>query len=521
LVLLTLTLPLTLIAQDTTVVRPQAPPDRYEVGQALPPLEPGGTLVEMTLEEAIARALERNLDIQTARLTPEVQAYALQASRAVFVPTVSGNFGYNNSTNQSTSQLDGGARTSTERHTANLALSQTVPWYGGRLSLDFNNSRTATDNSFATLNPSYRSTLSVNYTQPLLAGRRTDPQRTAIEALEIQSEISRIQLDGQVWTVTDLVRASYWQLRASIEQIEIQRRSLAQAEQLLADNRVRVQLGTLPPIQIVQAEAQVAAAEQLLLNAEVQWRNQELVFKSLLIDGAEDPLLYQTINPTDLPVVQEESIDLEAALERALGERIDIRTQRQQRRISELDLEVTKDVTRPELNLVAGYSLLGVGGDRFERSELGGEPQLIAEGGYVDGLRSIGDLDTPTWNVGMSFSYPIGMKAADANLERAEIQLRQSDLAIRTQELAIVTEVTDAALAVNDTRLQLEAAQRSRELAEQSAAVELTRFNAGVSTNFEVAAAREALTQSLLSELRALINHINAQAEFERVQRVG
>jgi outer membrane protein TolC len=121
----------------------------------------------------------------------------------------------------------------------------------------------------------------------------------------------------------------------------------------------------------------------------------------------------------------------------------------------------------------------------------------------------------------MSFSYPIGMRSAKANLQRARLQMEQRDLAIRSQELAIVTQVTNVALAVSDTRLQLEAAARSLELSEESAAAELTRFNAGVATNYEVVQAQDALTSARLSELRAVINHVNAIAEFELVQRVG
>jgi outer membrane protein TolC len=146
---------------------------------------------------------------------------------------------------------------------------------------------------------------------------------------------------------------------------------------------------------------------------------------------------------------------------------------------------------------------------------------LVAEGGYFDGLNSIAGFDVPTWNLSMSFSYPIGMRSAKANLQRAQLQMQQRDLAIRSQELAIVTEVTNAALAVSDTRLQLDAATRSRELSEESAAAELTRFNAGVATNYEVVQAQDALTSARLSELRAIINHVNAIAEFELVQRVG
>jgi outer membrane protein TolC len=396
-----------------------------------------------------------------------------------------------------------------------------VPWYGGQLSADFSNARNESNNAFTTLNPSYSSTVSLNYMQPLLSGRRTDNQRAALQSQQIQGQITEIQLSALELTIVDQVRLRYWNLRATIEQIEIQRRALAQAQELLSQNELRVQLGSMAQIQVVQAQSQVAAAEQALLNAEVQWRNAELALKSILIDGADDPLLSQTVDPTELPLLSEQAVDIQAALEIAMRERADLRQQRQQLSIAELELDVTNDQRLPDLNLTASYSLQGVGGNLFERPELGGDPVLIDRGGYLDGLGSIADFDTPTWSLSMNFSYPIGMRAGKASSERAKLQLEQNGIAIRSQELAVVTQVTEAGLAVTDTRLQLEAAQRSRQLAEESAAATVSRFNAGVATNFEVGEANDDLTSARLSELRALINHINAIAAFERVQLVG
>ena len=123
-----------------------------------------------------------------------------------------------------------------------------------------------------------------------------------------------------------------------------------------------VELGSMAPIQVVQAQSQVAAAEQALLNAQVQWRSAELGLKSLLIGGADDPLLLQTINPTGVPTLQEQAVDIDAALQVALRERADLRQQRQQLAISELELDVSQDGRLPTLDLVASYSLQGVGG---------------------------------------------------------------------------------------------------------------------------------------------------------------
>ncbi len=503
--------------QDPTPPAPDLP-ESYEVGRALPPAEPGAPLVELTLEEAVERALRNNLGLESARLNPQIQDLGLDQARAAFRPTLSSTLGYNNAATQSTSQLDGGARITTERNTFNFGYGHTLPWTGGRITAGFNNARTSTDNIFATRNPSYSSSFSLSYNQSLLSGRRTDQQRTALETQQLQRRIVDIQFQGEAENVANQVRIAYWNLRSQIEQIEIQRRSLAQARQLLENNQARVRAGTMVEMDLAQAEVQVANAEQALLNAEIQWRNQELTFKRLLISGTDDPLWRQTVNPVSSPAFEERVVDVEAAVSEALARRPDIRAQREQREVAVMNLAVTREGVLPDLNLSAGYSLQGVGGDLFDRSGLGGEPQLVARGGYMDGLQSIANLDTPTFNVQLTFSYPLGMQSGRANLERARLQLRQTDISLQSQELAIATEVTNLGLGVRNAFLQLEAARRSRQAAERSLQAELTRFEVGASTNFQVVTAQDALTSARLAELRAVIGYENAVADFDRAR---
>jgi outer membrane protein TolC len=514
---LSLAISANLTAQEPT--RPQIQP--YTVGQAKPPVDAGKELVPMTLEQAITRALESNLTIQSARLDPRIQEYSLQAARAAFTPTFNFTYGYNNSTNQSTSQLDGGARTSTERQTFNSSLSKTLSETGGRITANFNNSRTETNNAFTTRNPSYNSTLSFNLNQPLLAGLKTDNARASLETQNILADIVDLQVQAQIANVTHQVRRAYWGLRAAIEQIAIQKLSLAQAEQLLEENRIKVRLGRITELQLVQAEVQVASAQQSLLNAEITWRNQEFAFKRLLIGGADDILLRQVVDPTDQPTLVSTEVDIGAATQIALRERMDIRQQRQQYDITTVNLDVSKSNALPDLNLSAGYSLQGIGGPLFDRSELGGTPVLVSPGGYMDGLYAIRDFNTPTWNVSLTASYPIGTNSNRVNLERARLQMRQAELDLRNQEVLVMTQVTTAGLAVRNTFLQYEAARRNREAAERSAEAELLRFSVGVATNFEAVGAQNTLTSARLSELRSIIDHVNAVAEFERVTRIG
>jgi outer membrane protein len=493
----------------------------YEVGQAAPPLEPGGTPRPLRLEEAIGLALENNLGIRRERLNPEIQRSALRAARSAFGPTLSASLGHNSATTQSTSQLDGGTLINTERNTLAMTFNQPLRWWGADMSATFNSSRTATDNVFATRNPSYSSVASLSLRQPLLAGRRIDDRRGAVRAQEIRGDVTDALLRAHTEQLAAQVRGGYWTLLATIEQIEIQRRSLALAEELLEHNRIGLELGLLVEIDLAQAEVQVANAEQALLNAEIEWRNQEMAFKRLLVSGSGDPLFGETLIPTDLPSFEEVEVDIEGAVASAMRIRPELEALRRQQEITEMDVAMTRDGRRPNLDLVLSYSLQGIGGDLFERQELGGEPRLIQPGGYRDGLASIATFDTPTLNAALNFSVPIGANAGDARLEQARLQQRQAELELQAQELMVETEVTTAGLAVRNAYLQLEAARRTREAAERSAEAEMMRLEVGVSTNFQVVTVQNALTAARLSELQATIAYALAIAEFDRVQGRG
>lgn len=494
--------------------------DRYVVGRAQPPQVPGAQRIDVTLDQAIERALEKNLDIQRLRLEPQMQDYTLQAARANFRPTLNANYSYRNSSSQSTSQLDGGARVTNQSNTLGTSMSQRLPWQGGQVSFNFNNSRTATDSAFSTRNPSYSSNLSFQYTQPLLAGRTIDSQRNSLRTGEIQKNIVDSQLQAQIENIKNQVRVRYWALRQSIEAIEIQRRSLELSNRQLADSRVKVEVGTMAEIDLVQQESQIANGEQALLAAEVAWRNAEIAFKRLLVDSTSDEFFQATIVPVDQVSFAVTEVNIPEAINKAIEERTDIVQARQQIRISELNLELSQNNIKPSLGFTASYQLQGVGGNQYQRSGLGGTPVLIDESGYFDALRSIAGLDTPTWQLSLNFSKPLGLSAAKANHMRSQLSLEQQKTQLKNTELTIATAVTTAGLDVQSTYKQLLAAQKSREAAERTLEAGLTRFSVGMITNFEVIQLQNSLTSARNSELSATIRYINALAEFERVQKI-
>jgi outer membrane protein len=510
-------LPASAFAQQATTAGQQQGPavDRYVVGQAAPEPTPGSTMLPLTLEQAMDMALERNLDLKVARMNPQTVDYSLAAARAAYSPQFTSQYSYRDAASPNNNRLEERAVVNQVGQTYNVGMSQVLPWYGGRLTANFNNSRTATNSSQTQRNPSFQSNAQFNYTQPLLAGFRIDNTRNQLRTLSVQRQVADIQLLTSIENTKASVRTAYWNLRQAIEQIEIQRRSLALAQRLFEDNRAKVEIGTLAPIETTTSETQVANAEQALLNAQIQWRTAELNLKRLLAAGPDDDVYRATINPVEMAALSVQSVDIPAAVQRAIAERTDLTQARRNLEISELNLELTENSTKPQLDFQTGYNLSGQGGPQFSNGV------LVAPGGYGQAVSTLAGFDLPTWNVQFNLTYPLFMRAAKANFARAQLQLQQSIAQIQAQELTVSAQVTNAGLAVENTYKQFQAAQKAREVAERNAEAEQTRFDVGMSTNYNVVQAQTNLTTQRLAELRTIINYLNAVAEFDRVQRVG
>jgi outer membrane protein TolC len=510
-------------AQTTTETAPtpqaaQAPPvDRYVVGTAKPPEVPGTTQMDVTLEQAIQMSLEKNLALQAARLNPQLADYNLQTARAAFLPRYTATYGINNATNPSNNTLQGVTAVTSNNQNFNAAFSQLLPWHGGNLSANFTNSRAGTNDITSRFNPQFSSRLSFSYSQPVLAGFKMDSTRNELRTVAIQRQITDIQLFTQIENLRADVRQQYWNLRQAIEQIEIARRGLDLARRSWEDSKIRVQIGALAPIETIQFESQVAQNEQTLLNAQIGWRTAELNLKLLLASGTDDDIYKATLNPVDQPLISVQAVDIQAAITSALGQRTDLVQQRRSLEISELNLEVAKDRTRPQLDLSTGFNTSGQGGTRFNQGA------ITEDSGYQGALRQLSTFNTSGWNAQLNFVVPVGRDWTNNRVAyaRSVLQLDQTRANIKASELRISSDVTNAGLAVENTYKQYQAAQTSRAAAEKNAEAAQTRFENGVATNFEVVQLQNQLTASRLSELGRLIAYVNAVAEFERIQRVG
>jgi outer membrane protein len=491
--------------------------DRYVVGAAKPPIVAGAPVIDISLDEAIQIALEKNLDLQVQKMNPAIQDYALVVANANYRPTMTGNFGQTHTQTPSTSTLDGvtsSTNTTSQGQTYQAALSQNLKFQGASASATFTSGRTATNSIFSTKNPQLNAGLKFAYSQPLLQGRTIDNARTRIKTQEITRQITDINLLATIENTKASVRAAYWALRQAIEAIEIAQRTKTLSQQLLDNVKIQVQIGTSAGIETAQPEVAVAQNDQLLLSAKIAWQTAELALKRLLVSGKDDDLYRRTINPTEQALLGgEPTVNIDGAVQAALANRTDIQTALKGIESSTLSLAVSKNITMPSLNLNAGYNLSGIGGPTLKSGI------VTTPGGYGDAITSL--TDAPSWNMSLNFTYPIGMTSAKAQLSSAQLTLEQSRAQLKVTELSVATDVTSAGLNVQNSYQSYLAAKKASEAQQAATEAEQTKFNVGVSNTYNVVQQQNALTSARLSELKALITYINALADFEKKQRIG
>lgn len=482
---------------------------------------PPARVVNITLDEVERRALERNPEIAQARLETDVADYTVAESRTAYTPSLNVSFNQRSQTIPSTSQLAGGqGQVTNDTSNYTTALSQRLPWGGGSYSVEFNSNRAASSNVFATFNPSFTSGVSASITQPLLKGFRFDAARAQIEIADLNRTIASSQIRQQTAVTLHAVRRAYWELVYAVDALETARRSEALARRNLEENNLRVQLGTLAAIDIVESEAEIASRHQATVQAEGAWRNAQVNLKELIVADTTDPLWATTLTPVERPAAAAAAIDLPAAIANAMASRTDLEMSRKQLQSSEVNVRLANEERKPGVDLTVAYGASGVGGTQILRGTdaLGGTVIGTVPGSYVDALSSLLGMDYPTWSVGINFNLPIGKKAADAAYARGLVEKRQADLRIETLQLQVAADVTRSAEAVHNAEEQVQAAAAARQAAQRRLQAEMARREAGMSTTFLVLQAQRDLATAETAELRARLDYRTALADFDRVQ---
>jgi len=473
-------------------------------------------VVKLTVEQAVAMAIENNIELSVERLNPQLQDLSLAQTRGAYRPTLGSTVNASSSMPLPTSLLNGGSRVVNETANVNANISQALPWFGTSYTAAFNNSRTNTTSTFATLNPQFTTQLTATLTQPLLRNFKIDNNRQLLMTGTITREVTDLTLKTRIVNTTANTKNAYWDLLYTIRAIDAARQSLTLAEKLVEDNSVRVEVGTLAPMDIISAQAEAATRRQTLAQVEAARRTAELVLKRLLVSDTSDPFWRATVDPIDMVQVLPASINLEGAVTNALGQRTDLETARKNLSSSDISIRYLRNQMMPALDATATLGTRGLGGNQFIRE--GGVVVGTVPGGWPEAFAMMRQFEYPNWTVGATFSYPLGKSAQEAAYARAKLQYQQAQAQIRALELTVATEVTNAALQVESTLKRLDASRAARQLSEKRLENEQSKFDVGMSTNFFVVQAQRDLLDAQNTELRAALDYQKALVAFDRVQ---
>jgi len=512
---------------SATQTAPQTPvaqlPAQAPAGPSVKYVTPGPR-VDLTIEDAVARARDKNIDIGVARITPRLSDFSISSLEANYRPNVTSQVFNRSATTAVTNQTQGG--TGDSQHTGTVSwqggLAQNLFFHGGSWNLNWTNTRVDTSNLFAVRNPTYNSGLTGGIVQPLLRGWRIDSTRASLQTTRISQQNDEISLQATIATTDANTRNAYWDLVYAIQAVDAAQETLDISNTLVSQNQQRVEIGTLAPIDIKSAQAEAANNRLALVQAQANVRTAELALKRLVVSGTDDPLWTSSINPVDRPGAVAEPINVEAATARALRERTDLQQSVNNLKISDINLKNQVEATRPQLDFQASYGLAGIGGTQFERNnQLGGTIVNTIPGNYFDALSTLGGFNLPTWSVQVNFSMPIGLSAAQSNVARSKLSVEQSQANLKALQLQIATDVANAALNVQSSLESVQASQTARELSKEKLDATQSKLDVGMATNYDVVQAQRDYSTAQDNELRAMANYRKALVNFEAVQTTG
>ncbi|MCE1228464.1 MAG: TolC family protein, partial [Firmicutes bacterium] len=383
-----------------------------------------------------------------------------------------------------------------------LGTSKAFGW-GGNLKLSYDPSyryswsQTSTGTS-STSNP-YDGTLTATYSQSLLRnfGRIANESRLIVARKTSQAADFNYQL--AIINLVANTESMYWDMVYALRNLENKRLALALAEKQLKENRIRVEVGTLAPIEVTSAEASVAQREQEILVAEAQARNAK---DALLNMVYADSHKASALEPADAPILVPSPLSAEAAEKMALERRVELKS-------AQLDLE-----SRQILEQAAGNRLL---------------PQLDAYASYngnaasqipSEGLSAVNkDLfgsKYPGYSLGLTFSMPIGNRAAKGSQIQARASRRSSELALRDLRQNISLEVRTAFRNMEAAQKSVKAAEKTRVFREKDLDAEQKKYENGMSTNFLVLSKQNDLDSARAAELQAQIGYAKTITALEK-----
>ncbi|HEV7857748.1 MAG TPA: TolC family protein [Pyrinomonadaceae bacterium] len=500
----------------------------------------------LSLREAIAMALENNKDLEVSRDNVKTAEFDLRGARGAYDPRLSSLSYYERSKTPASSFLSGAAgAVLQEDFTGTGRLEGLTPKYGGGYRVDLSAIRLTTNNQFAALNPQFPTALTFNYTQPLLRGLRFDATRRQIEVAKKNLSLTDAQFRQRAIETITSVQRGYWDLVFALRNLQVQQTAVRDARAQLEHNQRLVQEGVLAPIDVVAANAQVSGYEQSVYSALEDVSRAENNLKNLIAQNRQSPFWNTQIIPTDPVDLNAPPVSLPEAMNAAIANRPELKQSDLAREINELDQRLYREQTKPQVDLVGSYGVVGLAGalnanasnplagsnaalrDRInELSAIEGLPQLPAPvvqplpsnliGSYPQSFLNLAENRYNNFRVGVQVSLPLKNQTAEAQLGRSLVEGHRIQTQREQLEQLIQVDVRNALQSVRTAESRLRAAAIARDASEQQYSSEQRKLDAGQSTVFLVLERQTALTTARGNELRAQTDLNKSIADLQR-----
>jgi HAE1 family hydrophobic/amphiphilic exporter-1 len=500
----------------------------------------------LTLFDAVRMALEHNHELEVERINVSQAEYDLFAARGSRDVGLSGATFYENRTVPVGSVLAGGAEGTLTTKSLNydFTAQQLLPT-GAQWLAQFTNSRVDTNSQFVSLNPQFNTSMNIQLRQPLVRNLSIDDSRRRIRLASRRLDISDSQFRQKAIEIVSRVQRSYWDLLFALKDLQIRRDSVELARTQLEHNRRLVKDGSLAPIELVSVEVEIERRLENSLNAIETVTRAENALKQLILENREAGVWQQPIIPTDTPDLSGLNVKLDEAIKTAFVSRPEIAQNSLRQESNKIDVKFFENQVRPQVDLIASYTSTGLSGtvvnnvnpfasttglllDRINLlSNLAGLAPIVPAptgqlpdfllGGSGQSLRNLFSNDFRTVRFGVSFSFPLKNRTAEAQLGRAFAEGRKIEAQRKTLEQEIEAEVRNAIQAVEISRQRVDTTRAAREAAQKQSDSEQRRFDAGLSTTFLVLDRQNALSEAQGRELRALTDYNKAVSELQRV----
>jgi outer membrane protein TolC len=474
--------------------------------------------VPVSLNDVINMMIDNNLDIRSNRLGPRSSYFQSLVFYRALQPSLRFSFNRSHNTTLSTNQVNGTVPNVTQLRTNyGINFSQSLS-HGTSVTIDATMNRVESTSNFNLFNPSYTGQITYTIGQHLLRDRGRLANMRQILIGQNNEKMSEVAFEIQLTNLLVQAQKSYWDLVFAAQDLGVKQRSLDLAQRTLDENRMKVEIGTLAPIDVVQTQADVAARREQLVLSTFNLTSAEDQIKKMTSSDKDPGMFLVKLRALDSPT-RPEAVPiptLEEAIRIALENRPEIKQALLDTQNKDIDVQYTRNQKLPILDVTASYNQNGTGGTKLERTVLAGSAANVIPGGVTDAFRQLFGYNYTGYSFGFSFVLPLSNKAAEADYERAlnEQRLAKSKMDVTAQQIAL--EVRNALTQVEMNRARIETAKTTRELAQRKMEAEQEKFNLGTSTLRFVLEEQRNVAQAESNELQAVVNFTKSLVDLDR-----